>query len=174
VGFFSSLGSLAGISRPRSTREFRCLARFFSLLTKTRGLFPGFLSYVPLEVAKGAISFNPQPTARNLIKPHRTLRRCPSRSAIPAGQHDPFGAGPMAIARGLRPSGSRKRGDCPGFFVTDKRPKFTAKARSSPSLRTSQEAPGADQSILNRQNAGTVPEVCQQPREPTSASGWAI
>jgi hypothetical protein len=42
-------------------------------------------------------------------------------------------------------------------FVSDKRPKFTAKARSSPSLRTRKEAPGADQSILNRQNAGTVP-----------------
>jgi hypothetical protein len=28
-------------------------------------------------------------------------------SAIPAVQHDPFGAGPIAIARGLRPSGSR-------------------------------------------------------------------
>jgi len=101
---------------------------------------------------------------------HRSL----SRLVQPNAGNDPFGAGPMAIARGLRPSGSRKRGDCPGFFVTDKRPKFTAKARSSPSLRTSQEAPGADQSILNRQNAGTVPEVCQQPREPTSASGWAI
>jgi hypothetical protein len=80
----------------------------------------------------------------------------PSRSAIPAGQHDPFGAGAIAIARGLRLSGSRKRGDCPGFFVTDKRPKFTAKARSSPSLRTRQEAPGADQPILNGENEGTV------------------
>jgi hypothetical protein len=48
-------------------------------------------------------------------------------------------------------------GTVPGGFVSDKRPKFTAKARSSPSLRTRKEAPGAGQSILNRQNAGTVP-----------------
>ncbi len=101
---------------------------------------------------------------------HRSL----SRLVQPNAGNDPFGAGPMAIARGLRLSGSRKRGDRPGVFVTDKRPKFTAKARSSPSLRTRQEALGADQSIVNRKNAGTVPEVCQQPREPTSASGWAI
>jgi hypothetical protein len=92
--------------------------------------------------------------------PPRTLRLGPSRSAIPAGQHDPFGAGAIAIARGLRLSGSRKRGDCPGVFVTDKRPKFTAKARSSLSLRTRQEDRGADQSILNRQNAGTVTGFC--------------
>jgi hypothetical protein len=45
-------------------------------------------------------------------------------------------------------------------FVSDKRPKFTAKARSSPSLRTSQEAPGADQPNLNRKKAGTVPGFC--------------
>jgi len=97
--------------------------------------------------------------------PPRTLRLGPSRSAIPAGQHDPFGAGAIAIARGLRLSGSRKRGHenlgtVPGGFVSDKRPKFTAKARSSPSLRTRKEAPGADQSILNRQNARTVPGFC--------------
>ena len=30
--------------------------------------------YVPLESAEGAISFNPQPTARNLTKPARMLR----------------------------------------------------------------------------------------------------
>jgi hypothetical protein len=42
------------------------------------------------------------------------------------------------------------------FFVSDKRPKFTAKARSSPSLGTRQEAPGAEQPILNRKNAGNV------------------
>ena len=73
---------------------------------------------------------------------------------IPAGQHDPFGAGAIAIARGLRPSGSRKPGDRPWVFVSDKRPKFTAKARSSPSLRTRQEDRGADQPILNRKKRG--------------------
>jgi hypothetical protein len=46
------------------------------------------------------------------------------------------------------------------FFVSDKRPKFTAKARSSPSLGTRQEAPGAEQPILNGKNAGTVPGLC--------------
>ena len=83
---------------------------------KNAGTVPGVLFYVPLEFAEGAISFNPQPTARNLTKPPRTLRLGPSRSAIPAGQHDPFGAGPIAIARGLRPSGSRKPGDRTGVF----------------------------------------------------------
>ena len=38
-------------------------------------------------------------------------------------------------------------------FVSHQRPKFTAKARSSQSLRTRQEAPGADQPILNGNNA---------------------
>ena len=156
MGFFSARGSLAGSFKAEINAGISMLARFFSLLTKTRGLSPGFLSYVPLEVAKGAISFNPQPTARNLTKPPRTLRLGPSRSVIPAGQHDPFGARPIAIARGLRLSGSRKRGDCPGVFVTDKRPKFTAQSRSSLSLRPRQEDRGADQSILNRQNARTV------------------
>ena len=59
-------------------------------------------------------------------------------------------------------------------FVSDKRPKFTAKARSSPSLRTRQEASGAYKSIVNKKKPGTVPGFCSAPREPTSASGWAI
>ena len=42
-------------------------------------------------------------------------------------------------------------------FVFDHRPKFTAKARSSQSLRTRQEAPGADQPILNGKNAELSP-----------------
>jgi hypothetical protein len=54
----------------------------------------------------------------------------------------------------------KKHRDCPRVFVSDRRPKFTAKARSSPSLRTSQEAPGADQPNLNRKKAGTVPGFC--------------
>ncbi len=33
--------------------------------------------YVPLEFAKGVISFNPQPTARNLNRPARMLRLGP-------------------------------------------------------------------------------------------------
>jgi hypothetical protein len=45
-------------------------------------------------------------------------------------------------------------------FVFDQRPKFTAKARSSPSLGARQEAPGADQPVLNGKNAGSVPEFC--------------
>ena len=45
-------------------------------------------------------------------------------------------------------------------FVFDQRPKFTAKARSSQSFGTRQEAPGADQPILNGKNAGSVPEFC--------------
>jgi hypothetical protein len=85
---------------------------------------------------------------------HRSL----SRLVQPNAGNDPFGAGPIAIARGLRLSGSGKRGDCPGVFVSENRPKFTAKARSSPSLRTRKEAPGAGQSDLNRENAGTVPD----------------
>jgi hypothetical protein len=94
--------------------------------------------------------------------PPRTLRLGPSRSAIPAGQHDPFGAGAIAIARGLRLSGSRgvvitKTWGPSRGFVSDKRPKFTAKTRSSPSLRTRKEAPGAGQPIVNRKNGGTVP-----------------
>ena len=88
---------------------------------------------------------------------HRSL----SRLVQPNAGNDPFGAGAIAIARGLRPSGSRKPGDCPGVFVTDRRPKFTAKARRSPSLRTRQKDRGVDQSILNRQNARTVPGFCQ-------------
>ena len=52
----------------------------------------------------------------------------------------------------------KKHGKPSRGFVSDKRPKFTAKARSSPSLRIRQEARGADQYILNRQNAGTVPD----------------
>ncbi len=55
---------------------------------------------------------------------------------------------------------TRKRGDCPWVFVTDKRPKFTAKARRSPSLRIGQEALGTDQPILNGKKAGTVPGFC--------------
>ena len=55
---------------------------------ENEGTVTGFLFYVPLEFAEGAISFNPQPTARNLTKPPRTLRLGPSRLAIPAGQHD--------------------------------------------------------------------------------------
>jgi len=47
---------------------------------------------------------------------------------------------------------------------SNKRPKFTAKARSSPSLRTRQEAPGADQPILNGENEGTVTGFCYRSR----------
>jgi hypothetical protein len=45
-------------------------------------------------------------------------------------------------------------------FVSDQRPKFTAKARSSPSLRTSKEAPGADQPILNGKKRGLSLGFC--------------
>jgi hypothetical protein len=34
-------------------------------------------------------------------------------------QQDPFGAGAIAIARGLRLSGSRKRGDCPRVLFSN-------------------------------------------------------
>jgi hypothetical protein len=57
------------------------------------------------------------------------------------------------------PSSLKKRQGLSLGFVSDQRPKFTAKARSSPSLGTRQEAPGADQPILNGKNAGNVPEV---------------
>jgi hypothetical protein len=45
----------------------------------------------------------------------------------------------------------------PSIRAIDKRPKFTAKAQSSPSPRTRREAPGADPPIANRKNSGTVP-----------------
>ncbi len=55
------------------------------------------------------------------------------------------------------PSSLKKRQGLSLGFVSDQRPKFTAKAQSSQSLRTRQDAPGADQPILNGKNAGTVP-----------------
>ena len=48
----------------------------------------------------------------------------------------------------------------PSNRAVHKRPKFTAKAQSSPSPRTRRKAPGADPPIANRKNAGTVPAFC--------------
>jgi hypothetical protein len=58
-----------------------------------------------------------------------------------------------------------RAGTVPAFCsnrAVHKRPKFTAKAQSSPSPRTRHEAPGADPPIANRKNAGTVPAFCKK------------
>jgi len=55
------------------------------------------------------------------------------------------------------PSSLKKRQGLSLGFVSDQRPKFTAKAQSSPRLRTRPEPPGADQPILNGKNAGNCP-----------------
>ena len=55
-----------------------------------------------------------------------------------------------------------------------KRPRFTAKAQSSPSPRTRKEVPGADPPIANRKNSGTVPSfVSGDLNKPPSSSVWA-
>jgi hypothetical protein len=68
-------------------------------------------------------------------------------------------------------------GTVPAFCsnrAVHKRPKFTAKAQSSPSPRTRKEVPGADPPIANRKNSGTVPSfVSGDLNKPPSSSVWA-